>query len=427
MKQFMKKHDIWLRLLSLLLALVLWVLARDAVNPIKTNVISNVPLTVIGADTLLGNTGLSVIESTESVNITVRGPNAEITNASLRRRIAATVDVSGITDGAGEYTLPVRVTVGVNDVEAGSVSARVLIDKVVTETVPVRVETTGIPADGYRADTPEPATTKEITVSGPASELREVAYAYGTIPVDGCSATFTGECTITLYNDAGNPITGTHVTSQTDTINVRVPVYPVESVKLAVSLTDGDTLKTDQVDVSIDPDTVRLLGDQNILAGLPEINLGAIDLDNVRTGVPIEMEIPLPEGVRLDAGQSATARVTISVKEEESVSTRKVEVTRFMPTDTAHVQTPYTVSVLTDSVEVELRGSESALEQVDLNTLTIGLTFDSVSLGVGTHKVKGLVAATGLPAGVTLVQEDVEVEIQITEDDAPPAESGVAE
>ena len=98
-----------------------------------------------------------------------------------------------------------------------------------------------------------------------------------------------------------------------------------------------------------------------------------------------------------------------------------------MPTDTAHVQTPYTVSVLTDSVEVELRGSESALEQVDLNTLTIGLTFDSVSLGVGTHKVKGLVAATGLPAGVTLVQEDVEVEIQITEDDAPPAESGVAE
>ena len=217
------------------------------------------------------------------------------------------------------------------------------------------------------------------------------------------------------------------MTSQTDTINVRVPVYPVESVKLAVSLTDGDTLKTDQVDVSIDPDTVRLLGDQNILAGLPEINLGAIDLDNVRTGVPIEMEIPLPEGVRLDAGQSATARVTISVKEEESVSTRKVEVTRGMPTDTAHVQTPYTVSVLTDSVEVELRGSESALEQVDLNTLTIGLTFDSVSLGVGTHKVKGLVAATGLPAGVTLVQEDVEVEIQITEDDAPPAESGVAE
>ena len=29
MKQFMKKHDMWLRLLSLLLAFVLWIVVRD--------------------------------------------------------------------------------------------------------------------------------------------------------------------------------------------------------------------------------------------------------------------------------------------------------------------------------------------------------------------------------------------------------------
>ena len=51
---------------------------------------------------------------------------------------------------------------------------------------------------------------------------------------------------------------------------------------------------------------------------------------------------------------------------------------------------------------------------MDLNSLSIGLTFDSVSLGLGTHRVKGVVAATGLPSGVTLVGGDVEVEIEIT-------------
>ena len=422
MKQFIKKHDVWLRLLSLVLAFFLWVIVRDVANPDRSTTIRDVAVTITGEEELQSNYNLSVIEYTSAVDVPVRGPNNEITNSSLRRRITATVDVSGITDGAGEYTLPVRISTGSSDIEASSVTARVLVDEVTSESVPVRVEAVGTPADGYRAGTPEPTTTKEITIEGPASELAEVAYAYGTVDVSGRNSTFTSECQISLYNDAGEPITGTHVTSQTDTVTVRMPIYPVESIPLAVTLTDGDTLTTDQVDVRIDPQNISLLGDQNTLAGITEINLGTIDLDTVRTGVPIEMEIPLPDGVRLDAGQPSTAQVTISVREEESVSTRSVQVTNFVPTDTAQGETPYTVSILTGSVEIELRGSESALAQVDVDSLSIGLTYDSVSLGTGTHTVRGVVAATGLPSGVTLVEQDVEVLIEITGSEETPSE-----
>lgn len=417
MKQFMKKHDLWLRLLSLLLAFVLWMVARDVENPPKSNTLRDLPVTVSGADALLEQYGLSVIECASTVDVTVYGPLDEVTNSSLRNKVRVSVDVSEITDGAGEYTLTPEVYISVGGVESRGTTptrVRVLVDKVTTTTVPVRIETTGTAAEGSRAGTPEPTTTKEVTISGPAAELQEVAYAYGTISVEGKSSTFTGECNIVLYNDAGEPITGTHVTCQTDAITVRVPIYPIESVPLTVSLTNGDTLKQEQVDVDIDPDAVTLIGDQNTLAGITEINLGTIDLDTARTGVAIEMEIPLPEGVRLDSGQPSTAKVTLTVKEEESVSTCSVQVSKFVPTDTAQEETPYTVSVLTESVEIELRGSESALEQVDVNALSVGLTFDSVSLGTGTHKVKGVIAATGLPAGVTLVEEDVEVEIEIT-------------
>lgn len=434
MKQFIKKHDIWLRLLSFVLALGLWMVARDVENPPKSNTFRDLPVTISGADTLLSNANLSVVEYTDTIDVTVYGPLDEVTNSSLRNKIRVSVDVSEITDGAGEYTLVPEISIGVSGVEATGTTPsrlRVLVDEVTTTTVPVRIETTGTAAEGSRAGTPEPTTTKEVTISGPAAELKEVAYAYGTISVDGRSSTFTGECGISLYNDAGEPITGTHVTCQTDTITVRVPVYPIESVPLKVTLTDGDTLKQEQVDVDIDPDAVTLIGDQNTLAGITEINLGTIDLDTARTGVAIEMEIPLPEGVRLDSGQPSTAKVTLTVKEAEDISTRSVQVSKFVPTDTAQAFTSYTVSVLTESVEIELRGSESALDQVDLNTLSVGLTFDSVSLGTGTHKVKGVIAATGLPAGVTLVEEDVEVEIMIAlpeggegEGDASGAESG---
>lgn len=422
MKRLWKEQDLWLRLLSLLLAVVIWMIVRDADNPVKQNTFRDIPVVVVGEDILMSSEGLSLIENTPTVDVTVEGPNNEITDASLRQRIVASVDVSNITEGAGEYNLPVQVTVSssavVNAVETSRVSVRV--DKVGVKTVPVRVDVVGMPAEGYRAGKAVPTTTDTVAVEGPQSELREVAYAYATIDVAGKNSTVTGECTIALFNDAGETITGKHVTCQTDSVSVRVPLYPVESVPLTVTLKDSDTIKSDQATVAIAPEKVMLLGDQNTLANITEINLGTIDLDNVRIGVPIEMEIPLPEGVRLDEGQPSVVNVTITV---DGVATRKAKVTKFVPTDTTQEETPYTVDVLTESVEIELRGSESALDQVDMNSFSIGLTFDSISLGKGIHKVKGLVAATGLPTGVTIAEVDVEVEIEI-KDNEPKAEYG---
>ncbi len=419
MRQFLKKHDVWLRLLSLLLAFVLWIIVRDADNPVKQNTFRDIPVTITGEEELLASQGLSVIESTATVDVVVEGRNNEVTDPTLRRKITATVDVSSITDGAGEYNRPVQVAVSSADIDpvrANPVSVSVLVDKVTTVSVPVRIDVTGTPAEGYRAGKAVPTTTESVTVEGPEAELKEVAYAYATISVEGERLTVTGECSIALYNDAGVPITGTHVTCQTDTVNVRVPLYPIETIPLTVTLKDGETLKGSQVRASISPQSVKVLGDQNTLAELTEISLGEIDLDSVRTDVPIQMDIKLPDNVRLDEGQPSTASVTITVADEtDGIATRKVQVTQFAPNDTSQEQTPYTVNVLTGSVEIELRGTESALDQVDTDGFSIGLTFDSDSLGAGRHTVKGVVAATSLPAGVTVVEEDVEVEIEIVD------------
>ena len=48
MSQFIKKHDIWLRLLSLVLAFVLWAIVMDEENPNRTVSFSDFPVTVKG-------------------------------------------------------------------------------------------------------------------------------------------------------------------------------------------------------------------------------------------------------------------------------------------------------------------------------------------------------------------------------------------
>ena len=420
MKNILKKHDISLRLLSLLLSVVLWAVVMDMDNPERPRTFDNIPVRISGATVLQQQTGLSLIEGADStVKITLRGPSKTLGDIKASQ-IAASVDVSGLTE-ANEYDLPVSVTVSRSGLEVEYISpskVHVRVDKVDTKDIPVDVNVTGTPADGCRAGKPSsPVST--ITVQGPAAELANVAKAVAVIDVTGAESTLTNiECPVTLYDRDGTVVASQHITSKTEKIKVTVPMYNIDTLPLTVKLT------AHQVKYSISPESVKVVtSDQASLGDLKELNLGEIDLGSVRTGVPIELSIrdKLPEGVSLENGQPDKAKVTITV---DGIATRKVQVSKFAPNDTSADTTPYSVKILTSSVEIELRGNESELQEVETDSLSIGLTFDSVSLGTGRHKVKGIAAAIGLPSDVTLVEEDIEVEIQITGDGSGGADSG---
>ena len=416
-KNFLKKQDLMLKVLSLALAIVLWAVVMDIDNPERSMRFDDVPVRIIGTEILKNNTGLSLIEGGDTtITVSLRGQSKSVGEVRASQ-ILATVDISGLTE-ANEYDLPVSVSVSKSGIETNYITPNkihVRVDRVESKEIPVEVAVTGTPADGFRAGKPTTA-TKKITVEGPATELAQVAKAGASVSVAGRSSALTNyECAVTLYDQNGTVVTSAYVTSQTEKIKVSVPLYRVNTIPLTVTLKDGGNLTQNQVQCYINPEKVQVVAsDQAVLSEIKEINLGEIDLGSVRTGTPITMSIKdkLPAGISLVSGQPENAKVTISV---DGIATRKVQVSKFAPNDTAGEATPYHVEVLTDSIELELRGSESQLQKVDVSSLSIGLTYDSVSLGVGKHKVKGVAATIGLPNGVTLVEEDIEVEIEITE------------
>ncbi len=419
-KNFLKKQDFLLKILSLALSVVLWAVVMDIDNPERNMRFDDVPVRIIGASQLKAATGLELIEGEDTtVTVSLRGQSKSVGEVRASQ-ITANVDISGLTE-ANEYDLPVTVSVNKSGVETNYVNPgkiHVRVDRVESKDVPVEVSVTGTPVDGYRAGKPTTA-TKKVTVQGPATELAQVAKAVATVDVSGRDSSLSDyECPVTLYDQDGAVITSTYVTSQTEKIKVSVPICRVNNIPLTVTLKDGGNLTQNQVQCVIDPENVQVIAsDQAVLNDIKEINLGEIDLGSVRTGTPITMSIKdkLPSGVSLVSGQPETASVTISV---DGIATRKIQVSKFAWNDTAQDRTPYKVTILTQSVEMELRGSESQLEKVDVSSLSIGLTYDSVSLGTGRHKVKGVATTIGLPSGVTLVEEDIEVEIEITDPNA---------
>ena len=251
MKNILKKHDISLRLLSLLLSVVLWAVVMDMDNPERPRTFDNIPVRISGATVLQQQTGLSLIEGADStVKITLRGPSKTLGDIKASQ-IAASVDVSGLTE-ANEYDLPVSVTVSRSGLEVEYISpskVHVRVDKVDTKDIPVDVNVTGTPADGCRAGKPSsPVST--ITVQGPAAELANVAKAVAVIDVTGAESTLTNiECPVTLYDRDGTVVASQHITSKTEKIKVTVPMYNIDTLPLTVTLHGRGTAVQSMLDL----------------------------------------------------------------------------------------------------------------------------------------------------------------------------------
>ena len=153
-KNFIKKQDFLLKLLSLALSIVLWAVVMDIDNPERNMRFDDVPVRVIGASQLKASTGLELIEGENTtVTVSLRGQSKSVGEVRASQ-ITATVDISGLTE-ANEYDLPVTVSVSKSGVETNYVNpgkVHVRVDRVESKDVPIEVNVTGTPSDGYRAN-----------------------------------------------------------------------------------------------------------------------------------------------------------------------------------------------------------------------------------------------------------------------------------
>lgn len=415
MRNFMKKHNIWLKVISLLVSITLWAVVMETVNPEKTPKISDVPITFSGRSDLLENSGLTVIEySDETVTVQLRGENSLVSQSNIKNRISAVVDVSRVTD-TGWVTLPVTTTISYSNVDVLGTdpqTIRVRVEKVATKEVPVKLGVTGVAASNYQIGSVTSA-TETITIEGPESDLLNVESAYAVIDVSGATTMVTQDCEIVLNDAAGDPVDTTYITVAAESIRVTAQVYEQDTIPLAVTLKESDDVTRDMVTVTITPKTVKVYGDQNEIEDMAELNLGEIDLANVRTDSVIEMPIRLPDDVYLADGQPQTAQVLVSITgvttKIVTVDSGSVVVTN---PDQDEDSDAYTVHV-DESVDVELRGASEDLAGVNASNLTVTVVVDSSDLGVGTHEAQGLVTAKSLPEGVTILNDKVTVKVTI--------------
>ena len=328
--------NIVIKIVALLFAVLLWGYVLTDLNPYRTKTITNVNTSFEGEAELLAQ-GLCVrgdrSEILSNVTVQVRTQLANYTSLSASQ-VNATISLRNISE-ARVYELPVNaaVTSGYGVVQSVTPSvATVEIDTLLRKTIPVTpIITTSLP-EGYWADMDNRSITLYVDVEGPKTDIERVRRAECVIDLTDRTSSIFSTYDIVLYDGDDNVISSDILIGTMPSATVRIPIYPVKTVPIDAegSLEGADNLAPNHVlhDVTVSPDTVRLVGEKSVLDEIDSVKLEAISVSGGDELMIVKSKIIVPDGTRLldDAGLlEDDSTVSVSVDIRESTSERVFE------------------------------------------------------------------------------------------------------
>lgn len=388
------QNNKFLIILSLVISTITWVYMSMGTTNDTSVTISNIPIQIELPDQLVNN-GLQVFSDTEqTATVTVTGSRAVLGSISTKD-ITVTAATNGI-DSAGTYQISlsaVKTNPSANFQRISTVTpsnVNVIVDYLRETSFPIQENVVYKVADGYYASTS--LASKNITVSGPQTEIAKIAKVSASAELDGIlddSTSATAD--ILLYDKSGNRISTDLLKMEFGTVEASISVLPEKTVKVVpefMNKPEGLNLGDDML--SVEPSEILLAGPKKVLDNTKSIKLESIDfatLSNKRYEYN-DQGINIPTDCK-NISNSTAAKVVLDLS---SLSKKTYTVDSFK---VSGLSSEYKADVTQTNMSVTVIGSKKELENLKssdieciIDTSDQSGTVGSVQMPV-TFKLKG--------------------------------------
>ncbi len=366
--------DFIAKILCLVAAFCLWFYAMSS-DGVMIEKDYTVPVSIEKENDLYSQTGWSVLSGKDSnVVVTLKGKRNFI-NRVTEDDIYAYVDISSV-EQAGRQNLEIRFDIPTEcELINSSVSELVLyVDKKVSKNVPIEVVYSDYTISSqYQLDDPV-LSINEIAVTGPESELRNVASARTVLKLGNVTQTLNSVGVLKLVNEAGNEINSSYLTMSTTSVGVTVKLFTEKEVPLTVNYKHGYFNK-DNVTVEISPKTIKLRGEPSVLDKIDSINVATLDEKQYATDLKQVLPLELPDDV-ISVG--AEQEITIDVK-HKNTTTRKISVDNIILANADESA----FKLQTTSINVDLRGPHELIQRITSDDISVIVDMNNYKSGSG--------------------------------------------
>ena len=355
---------------SLICSLLIWVYVTDSNGGETTQSFPGVMVVFEGESAMRDSRGLVISErDTTSARVTLTG-NRRTIAALDSTDLRLVIDLGDITS-PGNYSLAPKVEYP-RKTDTSSISQAVInpevisfyVDKLSVNPVPVVGVFNGSAAAGYSAE-PLEFETETVRVYGPEKIISQVDHALVEVSRTDVDKTTTFEASYTLIDAEGNKVESDEITVDRDTVTVTLPISAMKEVNLTVDLIPGAGATRDNVKWTVEPETITLTGDAEILDGVNSISIAKIDLSKVDEALTETYKIVLPnETQSTDGIKEATLTLELQGLAKKTVSIEQGNIS------CTNVSAGYEATVMNGSIDnVVIRGPENVLRTITDNNI----------------------------------------------------------
>ncbi len=385
--KFFVTQDIGWKLLSVIIATIMWVLVININQPIDTRTYTQ-KITVENIDILtdedLTVAGLADLLDT-SITIRVKAQRTALDRLAVSRDwITASIDFSALrTATAGDIvSLPVDVSIrGTTSESTYTVMSQsptvlsVKIEELTEKILPIQIEINGSTSGEQLLSEPQ-LSQSTTTIIGATSAIDKVVSVKGVLLGQDIQKEALVKIALVPYDENGNEVIDVSLNPK----EVTASFYgvAVKTIPITVTTTGKQNQNYDMGDVAIKPSSVMVQGETSLMESVYGISLPAISIDGATSDVTKNFYLQelLPEGIYLVPNESLYAEVRIPFigdqSREFSVPSSQFEIVS---------QQEGRLYEVTDYAKVEVIDKAAVLYSV--NTAVLSGTVDVEHLNIG--------------------------------------------
>lgn len=391
-----KTNNLVLKISSLAVAFLVWIIVVNVSNPIVTRNIS-VPLNVVNANIITdaGKTYSLTGANSVTVSYEVRSRDQSRISAS---DFNASIDLGDMYDITGAVPIAVEV-VNNKDLIIGAVASkpsivRVSIEDLQRKEFTLTTKITGTPSDGFSVGEVKLDKTN-VVVTGPVSVIGQISQIGVEIDVSGLDSNESGRAELKYFDANGNAfvISDSRVSKSFD--NVGYSLVMLNGRTLALNFDVGGTAAQGYKFTGAESTTksIQVRGQPEVLEGLDSITVpaSALSVEGATGDVNITVDIKnfLPANVTAvgDTKVNVTLKVEALDKKSLTLTVNDLNIVGAKP--------GAATNIVPEKITVVVSGLSANLESVTNADLKATLDVSEMNAGSNTGSLK-FEPATGL-------------------------------
>lgn len=395
LKNITNSPILWI-VLSLLIAVFMWtyVASQDTEEFKKT--FTGVRVQLVGEDILRNSRNMVITNvSTPTVNVEIVGPR-RIVSALDEDDLVAQIDVSKLTLAAVTTQTYKIIFPDGTDTSSLSTLSRTpetvvfTVSELIEKQIPVRGSFEGTSLEGYVAEAPvfTPAT---ITVSGPEIYLKNIKYAWLTFGAgEEVDHTITRTVPFVLRDNNDEDFYNEMITCDTNEIEARLTIIRQKTIPLEVSIEYASGATPENTRVTIEPESITLSGDSELLDAMNQIVLATINTKSFSSTFTETYLIRIDDGL---VNQSGVTEAKVTVELTDLVSDK------FIIRNIAYTNLTegYEAELITSAITVTLRGPEEQIMALKAENIRAVVDLEDYLNSTGTFNLTPKIYVDGFP------------------------------